>query len=183
MNKYFKVWMRSGAYFGIAMGTFYIFQQGNYIAGAIGGAIAGLLFGSIMASLTYLADKNINKRGVFNLSNQVNTVQSLIISLPFDVVDTALEDAVLCVPNAKITTFNYGYVKAKTGFTWKSFGEEIIVVLEKSDASTIIKINSKPLVKTTIVDYGKNSENVQKIHTFIMQRFVGEVSEYAQDII
>lgn len=178
MNKYLKIWMKSGAYFGISMGIFYIFQQNNYIAGAISGVVAGLLFGSAMAGFTYFADKNMKKKGIVNYSTSVNQTQSLIISLPFETVKSVIQEAVLSVSKAKIKSTNHSSVEAKTGFTWKSFGEDIVVSLERKDSSTIARINSKSSVKTTVVDYGKNLENIQNISSFIKQKFDGEVSDY-----
>ena len=161
MNKYLEIWMKSGASFGILMGIFYIFQQNNYISGAISGVVAGLLFGAAMAGLTYFTDKNIEKRGIVNDSTSVNQTQSLIISLPFETVEPVIQEAVLSVPKAKIKSTSRSSVEAKTGFSWKSFGEDIVVSLERKDSNTIARINSKSSVKTTMVDYGKNFENVQ----------------------
>jgi hypothetical protein len=177
MNKYLKIWMKSGAYFGMSMGIFYIFQQNNYIAGAISGVVAGLLFGGAMAGITYFADKKMEKKGVVNESVSVNQTQSLIISLPFETVEPVIQEAVLSVPKAKIKSISHSSVEAKTGFTWKSFGEDIVVSLERKDSSTIAKINSKSSVKTTMVDYGKNLENVKNISSFIKQKFDGEVRD------
>jgi hypothetical protein len=177
MNKYLKIWMKSSAYFGISMGIFYIFQQNNYITGAISGAVAGFLFGSAMAGFTYFSDKNLKKKGIVNDSISVNQTQSLMISLPSETVESVIREAILSIRKAKIKSISSSSIEAKTGFTWKSFGEDIIVTLERRNSSTFAKIKSKSSLRTTIVDYGKNLENVQDISRYIKQKFDSEVTE------
>lgn len=56
----------------------------------------------------------------------------------------------------------------KTGMTWKSWGEEIKIILQsKEEGDFIYQITSSPKIKTTMVDYGKNLENVNRIEKLI----------------
>jgi|GEM_PF-6176777 hypothetical protein len=61
-----------------------------------------------------------------------------------------------------------GSIVLRTKVTGKSFGEIVKVYINKSDsASSIVTISSKPLISTTLVDYGKNAENMEIIRAAI----------------
>lgn len=59
-------------------------------------------------------------------------------------------------------------IALKTGMTWKSWGEEISIVLKsETDSDFEYQISSSPKLKTTIVDYGKNLQNLNRIENVI----------------
>ena len=59
-------------------------------------------------------------------------------------------------------------VELIAGFTWKSWGEIVEVrINELSQNEYIYKIASRPKLKTTLVDYGKNLENIQTIQKIL----------------
>ena len=52
----------------------------------------------------------------------------------------------------------------KTGMTWLSWGEEIRIILQtKGECGFDYQIWSRPKLKMTLVDFGKNLENVTRI--------------------
>lgn len=52
----------------------------------------------------------------------------------------------------------------KTGMTWLSWGEEIRIILQTKGVSDFdYQISSRPKLKMTLVDFGKNLENVNRI--------------------
>ncbi|MEO8819367.1 MAG: hypothetical protein ABI267_02495 [Ginsengibacter sp.] len=56
------------------------------------------------------------------------------------------------------------YYKSKTGASINSWGEIIIVKLTKlSESKTQLYILSEPVYKTTLIDFGKSSTNIEKI--------------------
>lgn len=56
----------------------------------------------------------------------------------------------------------------KTGMTWKSWGEEIRIILQTKVGSDFdYQISSRPKLTTTLIDYGKNLENVNRIENII----------------
>jgi hypothetical protein len=56
----------------------------------------------------------------------------------------------------------------KSDMTWKSWGEEIkILLISTKDTEFEYKITSRPRVKITLLDYGKNLENIHRIETVI----------------
>ncbi|WP_396198891.1 hypothetical protein [Flavobacterium sp.] len=55
-----------------------------------------------------------------------------------------------------------------TGLNWKTWGEVIkIECVSQNDIETVCKITSKPKLITTILDYGKNLDNVIMIENII----------------
>lgn len=58
----------------------------------------------------------------------------------------------------------------KAGITWKTFGDEIRFILNKLDEDhTEVEFSSRPLLRTTLADYGKNLQNVQMIEDFLKE--------------
>ncbi|SIS45386.1 hypothetical protein [Salimicrobium flavidum] len=57
-----------------------------------------------------------------------------------------------------------GIIKVHTGASWKSWGDEIVFQLQEIDpATTRIAVTSRPKLKVTLMDYGKNHENIRSI--------------------
>jgi hypothetical protein len=67
----------------------------------------------------------------------------------------------------KMTEMENGVV-FKTGMTMKSWGEEIkIILISNKESNFEYQVTSSPKLKITIVDYGKNLENINKIENVI----------------
>lgn len=65
-----------------------------------------------------------------------------------------------------------GRIVAKGGISIKSFGEVIEFKLKEiSCDKTGIELSSRPTVPITLVDYGKNRANIEKLVTFLTQGF------------
>jgi hypothetical protein len=59
----------------------------------------------------------------------------------------------------------------KTGMTWISWGEEIRIILQtKRESDFDYQISSRPKLKMTLVDFGKNLENVTRIENVMKNR-------------
>lgn len=64
--------------------------------------------------------------------------------------------------------------------SWKSFGELVEVSVKPNGGNkTLIEITSKPSLPTTMVDYGKNQENVEALVGFLRQRIGDGLAERA----
>ncbi|MBL7472555.1 hypothetical protein [Robertkochia sediminum] len=67
----------------------------------------------------------------------------------------------------KITETDKG-IWLRSGITWKSWGENIrIDMVSEGEGRFEYEVRSKPKVVTTIVDYGKNAENLKRIETLL----------------
>ena len=55
-------------------------------------------------------------------------------------------------------------INLKSGYTWKSFGEAITIRINESATDTFkYQVESKPKLPMTLIDYGKNLENILRI--------------------
>lgn len=167
MSKYLEIWVKSGCCYGVAMSVFYMAQQRNIASGALSGLLAGVLFGGATAALTVVSDKWLRKKGIEQHSASVNQTKSLKIFLPSSAVEPFVKTALLSLPKVTFKGFEDNTFHAKTGSTWKSFGEDISISLYSEDSHTVVHVSSQPKIKTTIADYGKNFENVHAICSHI----------------
>ncbi len=57
-----------------------------------------------------------------------------------------------------------GKIVARAGMTWRTWADVISFEVRKIGSDGIqVEVSSRPAVRTTLVDYGKNLENVEKI--------------------
>ncbi len=84
-------------------------------------------------------------------------------------IDGTVDLKILALEIAKATKWvleieNSTTLRYRSGFdTLRSFGENIIIEKEENQ----IRITSKPMVKSTLFDYGKNFQNVEIIKNLI----------------
>jgi hypothetical protein len=61
-----------------------------------------------------------------------------------------------------------GKIMARSFVNWKTWGDTISFdITGISDEKTAVKVTSRPTASSTIVDYGKNLENVKTIVSFL----------------
>jgi hypothetical protein len=62
-----------------------------------------------------------------------------------------------------------GIIEAETGMTWKTFGDLVTFDLLKiTDEIVKVEFSSRPIVSTTLLDYGENAGNVKGIMRFMI---------------
>ncbi len=85
-------------------------------------------------------------------------------------IDGTVDLKILALEIAKATKWvleieNSTTLRYRSGFdTMRSFGENIIVEKQENQ----IRITSKPMVKSTLFDYGKNFQNVELVKNLII---------------
>ncbi len=127
------------------------------------GVIHGVILGSIMTLVVAIVQRFAPKDGI----HQTRTID---LPLSYDHAFDSCLAAIGTALNGKITTQDRasGLIEARTGMTWKSFGEDILITIREMDENlTQIRIASRPSLFITWVDYGKNSENVEKVFMFL----------------
>ncbi len=165
---YLKLFLYTGIPYGIFMGIYYSYQGGIYL-GCKAGLSSGLLFGCIMSlilgTLHWVFTKR-NKSRSENNSTGVHHIRQFELtekySKVFEICIQSLEE----IKKSKVITEDRrkGLIEAKTGITWKTFGDKIQFVLTKiNEDCTKVEVSSRPAVRATLVDYGKNLENIQII--------------------
>lgn len=97
---------------------------------------------------------------------RINIEQDKIIIVDLD-YDNAFEKAKRILKMIRVKAIkdnkNEGIIVAETGLSWKSFGENLLLEFKKlNDNQTQIRILSKSKIRTTMIDFGKNLENIDK---------------------
>lgn len=102
------------------------------------------------------SDENLSVSQTKSLNSKLN-ISELIRKLKNDPI----------IGKMKMAEVENG-ILLKTNMSWKSWGEEINIMLTSDkDADFEYQISSSPRLKTTLVDYGKNLENINRIESVI----------------
>ncbi len=102
----------------------------------------------------------------------VHHVRNIELQVSYDKVFDLCIESLNSVKRCKINKENrpQGKIDARAGMTWKTWGDVVSFDVRKIDSDrTQIEVSSRPVVRTTLVDYGKNLENVEKIIKFIKE--------------
>ncbi len=172
MNRYLKTFLQMSVPFGILTGVFQAFHGKGAIECLVKGTISGVFFGLVMTTFVYIAVRVYagNRSDAFNLcKNKVITINKKP-----EMVIPECRNAILSVKRARIVEESDGgrLILAKVGLSWKSAGEIMkISVNETSSCTTTVEISSIPALKTTIIDYGKNDENIGAASDYLRSVF------------
>jgi len=129
-----------------------------------------LFFGLFMALIfTYLHKRGLRKRGISEITDDnlnVNQLSEIISDLSInDLIDKLKNDNNFKRMNIKKA--DNGII-IDSGIKLTSWGEKIqITECKNENEKRILKISSKPKLKTTLVDYGQNKENIDRITELI----------------
>ena len=129
-----------------------------------------LFIGLFMAVfLTYLHKKELRKKGISKFTDDnlnVNQHSEIISDLSINkLIDKLKNDNHFKRMNIKKS--DNGII-IKSGIKLTSWGEKIEITESKNEnEKRIIKITSKPKLKTTLVDFGQNKENIDRITELI----------------
>lgn len=66
----------------------------------------------------------------------------------------------------KIELQNENQILIEIGFTGKSWGDKVVVNSKKAKSRFEYKVQSKPIFPLTIIDFGQNLENVQRVKQY-----------------
>jgi hypothetical protein len=173
MSKFIKVFFGAGVPFALISAVFFCLQFGLY-PGLKAGAASGIGFGFIMASVLFLINRFFgNKDNVSEKDKGVKQKAEIAVALSYEKVFElclkSLEKIKKC--EIKEADPSKGIISAQTGTTWKTWGD-IISFEIKNDADnnkTSVIVSSCPAVSTTLVDFGKNYENVRIITSFLKE--------------
>lgn len=66
-------------------------------------------------------------------------------------------------------------VTARTPFNWRSIGEVMTVRLSRADAGTTrIDVSSESVLRTVMLDWGKNNDNLRRFEAAFRTRIAGK---------
>ena len=169
MSKYLKLFIVMGVPFGVFMGAFNFFSFTTGLSAAVfTGIAAGLFFGVSMSGAFAIIGRLSGEGVAYG-----KTIWSQIMELQID--SERAED--LCRHSLETVNKKYKFepstmspsqIIARTGMTWRSWGEVIsFQVWKLPDSSVKIEISSKPKLRMTKLDWGANRKNIEAICRFI----------------
>ncbi|WP_409329161.1 hypothetical protein [Trujillonella humicola] len=149
----------AGVIVGLVVGVVAGSATDGLLAGVVGGALAGGVFALLTGTTDLLADREA-RPGERHGPRQAASVQ--VRGGP-DLPDRVA--AALSALPAQIQAVDPagGRFTARTGWTWRSFGEEVSVQLTGDPHSPTAHVTSRPVVPTTVLDYGKGRQNVHRV--------------------
>lgn len=157
--------------YGLAMGIIFVNDKNEWLKKSlVSGIIFGLLMTVILSIIQWINQRRLGqKKGKLKVNNTVR----------FEIEDSKQEILELCeksLVNIKKciiekSNLDEGTLTAKTGGTWLTWGEFILFQLEFIDDNKwMVNVSSRPIVKTTVIDYGKNRDNIQRIIEYIRDK-------------
>ena len=172
MNRNVKIFLANGIPFGIFTGILYSIHYG-FSTGLTSGLAAGILFGLIMYFiLGFLHSRAVTAVAGKATKKTLETCHVRRLRLPlsydstFDVCMKSLSAISRCTAEEK--DHSRGIIIAKSSVNWKTWGDTISFDIDRTGTEyTNVKVSSSPTSWTTIVDYGKNLENVEAIVSFL----------------
>jgi len=100
----------------------------------------------------------------------VHQVRNVELLLPYDKAFDLCVESLSLTKKCEIQDENrsQGKIFAKAGTTWKTWGDVISFEIRKTGNDRIqVEVSSRPAMSTTLVDFGKNLENVETIVGFL----------------
>ncbi len=165
MKLYIKLFFITGIPFGIIMGMVSIISERLSIeAGIYLGVETGLFYGFFMSLILGTRHRSQIKKLGLNVNAHVSPIQTETLCIEEE-YEIAFEKALRSLMRMKaniISSEKYkGEIVAKTPMSWSGFGEDMTVHLSKEDESlTRVSVTSRPVLKATMIDYGKGRKNI-----------------------
>ena len=123
--------------------------------------------------LGWMHRRGIKRKGFPPSKQNLSVVQEreLHLSLPYEQAFAVCKEAIerLSQITLKQVDYSTGRLVANRQMTWESFGEKIVMNIQAiNDDATQVEFASRPIVPTTIFDYGKNLQNVERIRQYLI---------------
>jgi len=137
------------------------------LAFAIFGGV-GLVFSFIQVILT----KRMQPENPED-AQKVRHVREIELQLPYNDAFNVCCESLASIQCCAITKKDLlqGKIVADAGPSWRSYGEVITFDIEQVDAwRTHVRVLSRPFIPTTLIDWGKNLQNVQKVAQYLRER-------------
>ena len=173
MKRNMTIFPAGGIPFGIVIGIVNSYRYGPY-AGLISGMAAGLFFGFVMYIILGLHRKSVRKigDGKFRDETAIHHFRNINLNLPFDRAFDLCIESLSLINSCTIRNADRmnGKIIAKAGLNWRTWSDTItFTIRSRGDGRTDVELSSRPTARTTIIDFGKNLENVETIISFLTQ--------------
>jgi len=172
MNRNLKIFLANGVPFGVFMGILFSSLYGLN-AGLTAGLMSGLIFGFLMfIILGFLHSRAVRKisGGTAGASMGTSHERNIKLHLPIDKAFDLCIESLGMIGKCRVREQDRsrGRIIAGSPVNWKTWGDTISFdITAAGREETGVRISSRPTSRSTIVDYGKNLENVEKIVSFL----------------
>ena len=172
MNRNLKIFLASGIPFGIFTAILFSSLYGTNV-GLSSGLISGLIFGFVMfIILGFLHSRAVEKIAGEKTEESMGTYQerNIKLQLPYDRTFDLCIESLNLINRCKVREEDrsQGKIIARSSINWKTWGDTISFdITGTSNENTAVKVSSRPTSWSTLVDYGKNLENVKTIVSFL----------------
>jgi hypothetical protein len=146
----------------------------NNTLAMIVGVVFGLLISSVFGTLQV---RSMQGKKRDDGSYAVHQTREVEIDLSFDEASVLARASLRDIHGLKILRESgltvtpeeaYGTIDARTGLNWETAGEKIGLRITRVDDNTSrIRIESRPRLSTTLIDYGRNLHNVNMISRYL----------------
>lgn len=174
MNRYIKMPLIFATSYSLMQALVFWFEFGltpELLSRAIRNFVTFALLGLI---LTFIHSRTIKRKGGGLSQNDFSVHQqtNLTLHLPYaQGFDLCCESVEILSGRIKTADRSNGKIEATTGWTWKTFGCVVSYKIKPiGECLTEIEVTSRPKVRTTLIDYGENLENVKKVSAFLSER-------------
>ncbi len=174
MNRlFFKLQLIAGIPFGLLIGIISL-QQGKLFDVLLNGILSGLVFGTIVSYILVSLHRALSRRVVPDASIadfDMHQERYIELNMPFEQAFSLCLQSLNTINRCRVMSSNHdhGDIKARTGLNWKTWGDDIQIKLTKGRNNTEINISSRPSARSTLVDFGKNLDNVEKIRRYLLE--------------
>ncbi len=163
---YVKLLLTTGVIFGLIMGLFFGLTLRSAALGAALGLASGSAFGLVMSvtlgTVNVLAHRSTGGRG------GLSPVQRAVVSLPGELKEEAarVRQAMAALGGRDLVEQLDGQgmrIAVRTRRTWRSWGESVTADLHPDAKGSTLSLVSRPILRSTVVDYGQGRRNVRRV--------------------
>jgi hypothetical protein len=172
MNRNLKIFLACGISFGIFTAILFSTLYGTK-AGLSGGLVSGLVFGFLMfIILGFLHSRAVQKIAgdISKDSMSIFQVRDIKLRHPYDTTFDLCISSLNLINRCRVREEDrsQGKIIARSSVNWKTWGDTISFDISGiSNEDTAVRVSSRPTSWSTLVDYGKNLENVKIIVSFL----------------
>jgi hypothetical protein len=144
---------------------------GGLVIVAVAAVVAGALFGTAMSLVLGGIQLRAERRTLGRVRGRGGCASATIpVGTPAAEVLRRGAEAAAALPRAELTSVDpeAGILVLRGGMSWRSWGERIeITAAPRFDSATDVTITSRSAIPWTLVDYGVNARNVQRLAVWV----------------
>jgi hypothetical protein len=165
MFRVFKHTLLLGLPFGLVLALVEIWRHGWGLDSILIPLVAGLFAGLALAGYSEWHCRRLERMGVDTHNLSVRPRRRLRLEGGSVEVLAACRAALVALKGRQVKEEDPGVrFSTRTPMTFRSFGETVrLTVVSQRDGGCEVELSSAPVLLTTMIDYGKNLENVETV--------------------